>query len=302
MVVNSVAGLEILSSRKVPHIQEQILFSLDYKSFRDAVEVWPNILAVGRNRRKARDLWGQEFLNERDTMDEEELVAHSQIGNDREADRLLTGMVDPDCVGRQGTTPLVEAAKFGHEVVANILIESGADPNKANEHGSTPIYWAARRGHRGTVELLLQRGADPNILGHDGDTPLYWAAKMGDRDMVRLLLDGRANPNKQDFLIADGGEDEDLPGIEHVGDPPLLVATERNDLEMVKMLLRAWAEPNLSGCCGDTPLSRAVKQGNAHIAQTLLDAGANPDHAHKEEGVVRDIKHFLLREKLIRPE
>ena len=56
--------------------------------------------------------------------------------------------------------------------------------------------------------------------------------------MVRLLLDGRANPNKRDYLVADGGEDEDLPGIEHVGDPPLLVATERYDLEMVKMLLR----------------------------------------------------------------
>ena len=74
----------------------------------------------------------------------------------REVDRLLTGMVDPNCVGKQGTTPLVEAAKFGHYVVAENLLESGADPNKANEHGSTPMYWAARRGHRATVELLLQ--------------------------------------------------------------------------------------------------------------------------------------------------
>ena len=74
----------------------------------------------------------------------------------REVDRLLTGMVDPNCVGKQGTTPLVEAAKFGHRDVAENLLESGADPNKANEHGSTPIYWAARRGHRATVELLLQ--------------------------------------------------------------------------------------------------------------------------------------------------
>ena len=68
------------------------------------------------------------------------------------------------------------------------------------------------------------------------------------------------------------------------------------------MLLSAGAEPNLSRCCGDTPLSRAVKQGNAGIAQTLLDAGANPNHAHKEEVVVRDIKQWLVREKLIPPE
>ena len=45
----------------------------------------------------------------------------------READRLLTGMVDPDCVGRQGTTPLVEAAKFGHDVVANMLGRNSID-------------------------------------------------------------------------------------------------------------------------------------------------------------------------------
>ena len=74
----------------------------------------------------------------------------------REVDRLLTGLVDPNCLSRQGTTPLVEAAKFGYVVIAENLLDSGADPNKANEHGSTPIYWAARRGHRATVELLLQ--------------------------------------------------------------------------------------------------------------------------------------------------
>ena len=53
--------------------------------FRNAAEVWPNVLSNGRNRRRARNLWGQELLNERSIMDEEALVAHSQIGNDRYA-------------------------------------------------------------------------------------------------------------------------------------------------------------------------------------------------------------------------
>ena len=87
----------------------------------------------------------------------------------REVDRLLTGMVDPNCLSRQGTTPLVEAAKFGHYAVAENLLDSGADPNKANEHGSTPIYWAARRGHRATVELLLQGSYSAEEFGFGFD-------------------------------------------------------------------------------------------------------------------------------------
>ena len=34
MVNDSVAMLEVMSSNKVPHIQEQIAFYLDYRSFR----------------------------------------------------------------------------------------------------------------------------------------------------------------------------------------------------------------------------------------------------------------------------
>ena len=88
----------------------------------------------------------------------------------------------------------------------------------------------------------------------------------------------------------------------YVGSCSLQLKLLKLKISLIEPCSSAGAEPNLSGCCGDTPLSRAVKQGNTGIAQTLLDAGANPNHAHKEDVVVRDIKIFLVRENLIGPE
>ena len=129
----------------------------------EVCDAWKDVLSLEALRRKARVLYFMDMWEEKEE-NEAKLLRYSEAGNAEEVSRLLSRIVDPNCVSKQGTTPLFEAILFGHIDVVKILLDAKADPNKGHEHGRTPLHWAARRGHRDVVELLLQRGADPNWL------------------------------------------------------------------------------------------------------------------------------------------
>ena len=206
------SGFEVLFAKSVPHILENIFFSLDYKSFKTCREVckaWNGLMTSCAYEKKC-----VEMLAEKKAI-EEELLRASKLGNEEQVHSLLSRGADPNCIhtggyyyhgGKlsfPGDTPLIMAAANGHHHVARALLNVGADANKAGCKGDTPLILAAQRNRKDVVNLLLNAGSDVNLRSDyrarsDGKTALIIAVEGRYHDMVRLLLDHGADPNLAD--------------------------------------------------------------------------------------------------------
>ena len=189
-------AFDTLLAKNVPHILESIFLSLDYKSFKDCLEVnktWNGLLTSESFQVKAKLVFHEDIVNE-----QKELWHASMWGKVEVVKRILSSiMVDMNCPGGfNDSTPLCEAASEGHKEVAQLLLQRGAEPDKADKLGQTPLYWAAMTGHRGVAEVLLDGGADPNRTVERNVTPLHQAALKGHTNVVTLLLERGAHPDK----------------------------------------------------------------------------------------------------------
>ena len=204
----------------VPHILEKIFFSLDYKSFKNCLEVsnvWNELLTSEAYKKKGKRTFNEEIG--------EEMWYATENGNADEVKRLLSGgMVDVNLqklrVDRGWQTLLGFAVLKGHKEVARLLLDAGADPNKEDYHGWTPLTFAAFNGYTDMVKLLLNGGADLNKANINGFTPLHCAAAFGLTDVVKLLLQAGADPTVTDFI----------------GRTPLNIATARGQKEIADII------------------------------------------------------------------
>jgi ankyrin repeat protein len=88
-----------------------------------------------------------------------------------------------------GDTALQRATDFGHTHVVEYLLFKGASPNLAGKEGNTPLIQAAYKGDEKTVHVLLANGADPNAIEvRFSDSPLTLAARIGHAQIVKQLL------------------------------------------------------------------------------------------------------------------
>ena len=79
--------------------------------------------------------------------------------------------------GRDGRTPLHEAASCGRAAVAELLLSEGAHVDARADDGTTALHWAGAASWEKVAELLLRNGADVNARDKGGQTPLHWAAR-----------------------------------------------------------------------------------------------------------------------------
>ena len=140
-----------LFTKSVPHILEKIFFALDYKSFKECLEVsnsWNNLLTSERFQRVGQSVFGVDI--------EKELWNASRDGNTAEVKRILSiYRVDVNCVvGMIYSTPLTVAAKYGHKDVVRILLLKGADHSIQNRWGETPLDIANRQCDIDTADIL----------------------------------------------------------------------------------------------------------------------------------------------------
>ena len=256
---SSNCAFDKLFVRNVPHILENIFFSLDYKSFKTCAEVskvWAELLVSETFCRKAKSLFQEEILE-----DEKKLCSESGWGIINEVRRLLSnGLLDVNCVrGDYQSTPLGGAALMGRTEVIKLLLDKRADPNGANNYGWTPLHWAAMSGHKDVVLLLLDRGADINKTDEDGRTPLYWAAddvqQRHTKDMVHVFMQKGADPN--------------TAGTN--GRTPLHKAAMNGDKDVIKLLLDGGADPEVADSWGKTPRQIIAAKFKHQDVLRLLD-------------------------------
>ena len=136
--------------------------------------------------------------------------------------------------------------------------------------GPRALYEAASNGHKDVVESLLAMKANP-FIGDTatGLTPFQIAAKNGHPEVVEALLN-LAPPSAPSSHSMD-------PPHEINGMKALHYAAENGFSEVVRHI----ALNRISGfddkdLLGETPLIKAARNGQANMAKTLLEAGADP--------------------------
>lgn len=217
----------------------------------------------------------------------QQCVAESTFTHLETVKLLLDKGADPDVRTLQNETLLMKAiAEYNIELVKT-LIDKGSDPNVRWEDiegqhtfalmmAVEQYNYANNRTRTEWLDMLKLLVRMPNIdlnaMGHMFDatgsgkqniTALQYAAERGLREVVEVLLAGGADLNTQNKQ----------------GKTPLMLALEQKylDMDMVTALLARGADLNLRDKDGETALHYAVSFDHLELAQTLLNAGADPN-------------------------
>ena len=277
------SGFNKLLTKKVPHIHEKILLSLDYEAFKNChgvCKTWDELLIEESFLKKS-------YSVHRLAMDEE-LYINSAVGNLEKMEYLLLKGVNPNGNGKVGVgkNPLLLSIINHKKLAVKLLLSHGADPNVANKDGKSLLFYADQNdmvkillhhganpdtkeysllrraagplGSKEIVETLLDGGANSNIANNWGSTPLHWAAMYGHGEVVETLLRGGAASNVANYR----------------GSTSLHFAAEEGHKEVVEKLLDGGANPNVGDNQGQTPLHVAEIWGKEDVVKILEDAGA----------------------------
>ena len=107
---------------------------------------------------------------------------------------LLHHHADPNIVGSNGCSSLINAARGGHSECVDVLLTSSKiNVNQSDSNGRTALSFAAKLGKVAMTTALLERGAYLNLADHNGDSPLMKAVKNGSVETVKKLLSNFAD-------------------------------------------------------------------------------------------------------------
>ena len=187
---------EKLFKKNVPHILENIFFSLDYESYKASHKVctaWNMLLSSDSYIQKARKMLTENGFKLSDAIIKEDAKEVKRI--------IAKGMVDMNynLADIYPTFICLDAVRRGNTEILKLLLEGGADPNVADDDGLTLLHFMARRQkYMAVVELLLDYGANPNKADQTGRTPLHYAVIHRAKEVVQVLLDREADSLKPD--------------------------------------------------------------------------------------------------------
>lgn len=168
--------------------------------------------------------------------------------------------VDPDDIFTEANQ-LHWAADSSYEHLIRLLLWKGFFVDVLDCLGNTPLQYAADSGNEAVCHLLLENDADVNTTNSKGYTPLISAINStwcSSEPIVGLLLDS-------------GASIEDDSSVFHV-------AAMRGKTEaaaVIKLLLEWGADIGALDEYEETALHIAAESNYIHIAQLLLDNGAD---------------------------
>ncbi len=212
-----------------------------------------------------------------------------------------------------GATPLHLAADAGSVAAIEALVDHGADVNaREKTWGQTPLIFAAARNRVDAIRALLGRGADPNAASNPvdllADYELAEAAKKRQQAVLEAFASAGREPTSAEvqtavlaaremYLSGEVPEKKDeendpfarfrRPQMDAKGGlTALLHASRQGFAGAASALLDGDADVNrVAVGDGVSPLLMATINGQFDLAMMLLERGAEPDIASKENGV-----------------
>ncbi len=189
---------------------------------------------------------------------EDRIFELARKGNVEELRTLLeTNLELVQCIDKEGSTPIHQAARFNKSDVIEMLIAAPfyADINCKDYNESTPLHWAAVHGAIEAILILCKNGAQINIRDRYGKGPLHLAiVKRCYRGANVMLLYG-ADIN---YKRADGSS-------------AFHIACELGDLPTIEWLVtKDKVMVNCRDKQGETPLLRAATQGKLEVVEYIM--------------------------------
>lgn len=142
------------------------------------------------------------------------------------------------------------------------LMKSGVDINKSDDKGYTPIIYVARNKHFDVVNFLLNNDAELNVLDpKTKQSLLIIAVNNNEIDTVKILL----NKNADIHIV-------DINGVDAFG-----YSCKIGNIDILKLFLEKGVEVNKMwyNNYDISPLWIAIRNKNSHIAEYLIENGAN---------------------------
>jgi len=187
---------------------------------------------------------------------------------------LVEAGADLNALNKRGLTLMHQAVSQWeeHDEVVKLLLSYGVSATQPDANGSTPLHLAALHGLNASATLLLVHHADPNATNKRGQTPLHYAMENHHASFAALLCEAGADVN---------AHDNDGETALHYG---------AGNVFCVRALCAAGADPNVAATdTGETPLYRAVWLNRVDSVRALLELGANPKLADKQETTPMDL-------------
>jgi len=202
---------------------------------------------------------------------------HVQKGDLKALKEDIASGVNPNSIGPDGSTLLMEAVVWKRKDIAEFLIQAGA--NVGAEENAGIVGYACFNNDLEMVKILVEAGGivqtkDMKSRSRAMFCPLLESVVNSNYEMMQYLLSHGANPNDA--------------GI--VGTTALHMAAAKGNVQMLSLLLSKGAEINIRDNYGQTPLMYACREGEAEAVEFLLDHGADAD---LEDGYGRKASHMV---------
>ncbi|XP_046563593.1 putative ankyrin repeat protein RF_0381 [Haliotis rubra] len=202
---------------------------------------------------------------------------------------ISLNVVDVNCRGQHGRTPVMVAALGGHRRMMTSLLNEGANLACVDDDGNTMLHVACCGGDVETVKYVLSRGSTHvDSRNRNGWTALMCAAWVGQRGAFDVLVNAGcdvslvdANRNTILHLACLGGNvdivkyvlveiRDDVNCRGQYGWTPVMIAAERGYRGMCDFLVGKDADLSVVGADGNTILHMACLGGDVELVQDVL--------------------------------